>query len=220
MAAADRGYDGIPAAQRRAARREALLEATLDLISESGAAAVSKRSVCARARLNDRYFYEHFADRDVLLSVLGQELTAEALRAVIGSMLLVGGTAEDRVRAAVDAALDYFTEDSRRGRLVLESGSDRVLQQEWLSGIRTVADAAVGIAPLLIGEHRPADEDLSVTAYILVSGSVDLLAAWLRGDVAISRATLVDRIVDLTSAALDRASQADGAGQVDATRAD
>nr|WP_283242132.1 TetR/AcrR family transcriptional regulator [Gordonia araii] len=186
------------------------MEATLDLISESGAAAVSKRSVCARARLNDRYFYEHFADRDVLLSALGQELTAEGLQAVIGSMLLEGGAVENRVRAAVDAALDFFSEDPRRGRLLLESGADRVLQTERLSSIRAIVDAAVGVGPLLFGENRPSDDDLEVTAYILVSGSMDLLAAWLRGELAVSREVLGDRVVDLVSAAVARASATSG----------
>ena len=63
MASATRTYGGVTAGQRRATRRAALIEAALDLFAEEGARAVSKRAVCARARLNDRYFYEHFTDR-------------------------------------------------------------------------------------------------------------------------------------------------------------
>ena len=60
MASATRSYGGITAGERRATRRGALIEAALDLFAEGGVRAVSKRAVCARARLNDRYFYEHF----------------------------------------------------------------------------------------------------------------------------------------------------------------
>ena len=47
--------------------KERLLDAAMDLIAESGAGGVTKKAVCARARLNDRYFYEHFTDRDALV---------------------------------------------------------------------------------------------------------------------------------------------------------
>ncbi|HET6290833.1 MAG TPA: TetR family transcriptional regulator, partial [Amycolatopsis sp.] len=64
---ASRRYSGKTADERRAERRLALLGAALDIWQEQGWAAVTMRGVCARANLTDRYFYESFANRDVLL---------------------------------------------------------------------------------------------------------------------------------------------------------
>src|SRR6201998_896203 len=82
MASATRSYGGVPAEERRATRRGALIEAALDLFAEGGVRAVSKRAVCARARLNDRYFYEHFTDSDALLEAIVRDLTALGLEGV------------------------------------------------------------------------------------------------------------------------------------------
>ena len=57
MPAPTRTYRGMTADDRRSTRRSTLIEAALDLFAEGGAQAVSKRAVCLRARLNDRYFY-------------------------------------------------------------------------------------------------------------------------------------------------------------------
>ncbi len=82
MAAAGRAYGGVAAGERRANRRAVLMEAALDLFAEDGARAVSKRAICARARLNDRYFYEHFADADAVIEAIVQDGTVRGLEAV------------------------------------------------------------------------------------------------------------------------------------------
>ena len=74
MASAKRGYGGISAPERSARRRADFIEAAMDLFAESGADGVTKRAVCSRARLNDRYFYEHFTDSDALLEAVAQEI--------------------------------------------------------------------------------------------------------------------------------------------------
>src|SRR3954468_13388913 len=62
-----RAYRGVPADERREQRRQRLVETALDCLHDEGLAGVSVRSVCARARLTPRYFYESFADLDELL---------------------------------------------------------------------------------------------------------------------------------------------------------
>ena len=60
-------WGGRTGAERRAERRQQLIEAATEIWSESGWAAVTMRGVCARTSLNDRYFYEDFKPRDELL---------------------------------------------------------------------------------------------------------------------------------------------------------
>src|ERR1700722_20050043 len=109
MASATRGYGGITAEQRRATRRAALIEAALDLFAEEGARAVSKRAVCARTRLNDRYFYEHFTDSDALLEAITRELTAQGLEAVNAATRSAAPDIHTQVQATAEAALEFLT---------------------------------------------------------------------------------------------------------------
>src|SRR4051812_41551446 len=119
--AATRGYGGITAEERRAQRRVVLIDAALNLFAEAGASAVTKRAVCARARLNDRYFYEHFADSDAVLEAAAQDVTAHGLAAVITATVQAGSDLRAQVHAAADAALDFITDDPRRSQLLLGS---------------------------------------------------------------------------------------------------
>jgi AcrR family transcriptional regulator len=52
------------------ARREALLDATADLVRASGPAAVTMGAVAARAEVTRALVYKHFANRDALLAAL------------------------------------------------------------------------------------------------------------------------------------------------------
>lgn len=70
MAASAGLWGGRTAAQRRAERRERLVSAAQEIWIEQGWAAVTMRGVCARTSLNDRYFYEDFADREDLLAAV------------------------------------------------------------------------------------------------------------------------------------------------------
>ena len=59
-------WAGIPAEDRRAARRDRLLDAAFDLLGTEGWSATTVRGVCQAAQLNPRYFYESFPDLDAL----------------------------------------------------------------------------------------------------------------------------------------------------------
>ena len=141
MATASRTYGGVTVDQRRATRRAALIEAALDLFGEDGAQAVSKRAVCARAKLNDRYFYEHFTDSDALLEAILRDLTAGGLEAVGAATQGVGPDLRAQVHATADAALDYLVADPRRGQLLLSTHTSGVLQRARVESARVIADA-------------------------------------------------------------------------------
>ncbi|WP_131819842.1 TetR/AcrR family transcriptional regulator, partial [Mycobacteroides abscessus] len=79
MAASPGLWGGRTAAQRRAERRERLVSAAQEIWIEQGWAAVTMRGVCARTSLNDRYFYEDFADREDLLAAVWDGVRAELI---------------------------------------------------------------------------------------------------------------------------------------------
>ena len=106
---AKRAYGGVAADERRAIRRAALMEAALDLFAEDGARGVSKRAICARARLNDRYFYEHFTDADAVIEAIVQDGTVRGLEAVNAASQKAAPDIRAQVHATAVAALDFLT---------------------------------------------------------------------------------------------------------------
>ena len=173
MRAAGRTYGGLTGDERSAIRRTALLEAGLDLFSEGGARAVTKRAVCSRARLNDRYFDEHFRDPSELLEAVTQEQTAQVIDVVVASAE-AGTDLTEQATNLVRSALEFVSADPRRGALLLT-----VLFHD--------ADAP---------PTRSAAET-EVVAYALVSGAMELIAGWLRGDLPITAEQCADLVAEL-----------------------
>ena len=138
---AKRAYGGVAADERRAIRRAALMEAALDLFAEDGARGVSKRAICARARLNDRYFYEHFTDADAVLEAIVQDGTARGLEAVNVANQKAAPDIHAQVQATAVAALDFLTSDPRLVQLLLRSHTSEVLQRARRESARAIARA-------------------------------------------------------------------------------
>lgn len=186
-----RAYGGVGVDERRARRRTALLDATLDLLAEDGAAAVTKRAVCQRARLNDRYFYEHFADRDALLESLAGEITAQGIVVVVAAVHAAGPDVGARVRAAADAAIGFVVADPRHAALLLQGHSAEPLQRARLAAQHAIAEAMVEVA----GPAAP--DDAGMVAFTVVSGLLELVAAWVRGEFTVDRAHVTDLVARL-----------------------
>ena len=83
-------WAGIPAEDRRAARRARLLDTTFDLLGTDGWSATTVRGVCQAAQLNPRYFYESFADLDALF-VAVYERTVEQLAVAMATAVEAAG---------------------------------------------------------------------------------------------------------------------------------
>ena len=138
---AKQAYGGVAADERRAIRRAALMEAALDLFAEDGARGVSKRAICARARLNDRYFYEHFTDADAVVEAIVQDRTARGLEAVNVASQKAAPDIHAQVQETAVAALDFLTSDPRLVQLLLRSHTSEVLQQARRESARAIARA-------------------------------------------------------------------------------
>ncbi|MBB4855345.1 AcrR family transcriptional regulator [Mycobacteroides chelonae] len=103
MAASAGIWGGRTAAERRAERRERLVNAAQEIWIEQGWAAVTMRGVCARTSLNDRYFYKDFADREDLLAAVWDGVRDELI-AQISAI-----AAEDPERPALDTLRKTIT---------------------------------------------------------------------------------------------------------------
>lgn len=176
-------WAGIPADERRALRRERLLDAAFELMGTEGWAATTVRGVCQGAQLNPRYFYESFADLDALLVAVYDRVAQGLADAVLGAMAQADPDPAVQVRVAIGTTVRYVDDDRRRGRVLYVEA----LGHEALN--RRRKEAGGQLVDFLA---RDAEDIGRIGASILVGGFSELLANWLEGRIKVSRAQLVD----------------------------
>ncbi|WJR32215.1 TetR/AcrR family transcriptional regulator [Mycobacteroides immunogenum] len=202
-----RTYGGATSGERRARRRAALLDAALDLVAGSGVKGITVRGVCAEARLNDRYFYESFRSTDELvLAMLDAQMLAGS--AAIIEAIAKSSTSNDpvvRTRAAVGSGLRFLTADPRRGRLLVESQATEGLAARRRDLVKTLAQVMADQGRVLLPADDALDPDLDLATFTLVSGGLDLVTTWFRGELDITRDRLEDFLVALVTRANIRA---------------
>ncbi|MBB5914884.1 AcrR family transcriptional regulator [Nocardia transvalensis] len=193
--AAARTWGGRTPEQRRAERRARLIEAALGIWLDSGWAAVTMRGVCGRAALNDRYFYEQFADREELLATVWDEVCLEVfgeLSAVVAENL--GRAPLDILRAAISRAVELQSGGHARILLADHAGS-AVLEDRRTKMLTDATDLLIAAA----GPYLRPDVDettFRMSTLMGIGGFVELLAAWRTGAIDVDAA----RIIDHTSA--------------------
>jgi AcrR family transcriptional regulator len=203
-------YAGQSVDERRAERRQRLIDAALAMIGEAGISAVKVRAVSARAGLNDRYFYESFSDCDQLVLAAFENFASAGVAAVRAAISDAPTELRPRIRRTVDAAVAYVDDEPRNRRLLLESQATEALRNRRGQVITFLAQLMIAEGAELIGDYVATDRNSELAALTVVSGTVDVMTMWLRGALDIDREQLIEFIVAmiLTSAtittALDR----------------
>jgi AcrR family transcriptional regulator len=187
-----RPYRGVSAADRSADRRTRLIAAGLDLLGTAGWEQTTMTAVCARAKLTERYFYQHFTSRDQLLLAVVDQVADEARAVVAAALTDAPRTPSAAAHAMITAFVDYVTDDPRKGRAALvESAAADPLRRRRHELLREFAHLLVVEAHALFGDDAlppPRDE---VNALMFVGGLAELLTAWLRDEITATRADIV-----------------------------
>ncbi|MGV9413377.1 TetR/AcrR family transcriptional regulator [Nocardia sp. NPDC003693] len=179
--------------ERRAERRGRIVAAALDIWLESGWAAVTMRGVCTRAGLNDRYFYEHFTDRDELLATVWDEVCSEVfgeLSAVVAENL--GRAPLDILDLAIARAVGLQIDSPARILFGDHAGS-RVLEERRKAMLTEATDLLIATArPYL----RPGcdESDLRMGTVMGIGGFVELLTAWRTGAIEADTARIIEHV--------------------------
>ncbi|TDD60824.1 TetR/AcrR family transcriptional regulator, partial [Actinomadura darangshiensis] len=191
-------YRGVPADQRRARRRAALLAAGLELLGTQGWAATTVRKVCAEAGLNDRYFYENFPDRDALLLAIIDDQVAQGTDVILSAAREAPRHPRPRTRAVVTAILDFLTGDPRRAHILTHAfPASPLLQRRRVEIIRTMAAIFAAQTHETLDQVLLPDVDVELTGLTLTAGLWELFTTWFRGDLGIDRDHLIDYTVAL-----------------------
>jgi AcrR family transcriptional regulator len=185
-----RPYRGVSAEERRARRREQLLEACLDVVAATGVADTTAEAICARAGLSKRYFYESFADREGVLVAALDRLFEHVRSAITTELAGATGSAADRIERTVSALVAAISADPRSARLYVEAPRYPALEQRR-------ALAFDEFTQLLIERVLDADPDdprARIAALLVVAGTTEVLARWLAGDVALAEPEFVQTV--------------------------
>lgn len=186
-------WGGRTSAERTAERRAKLIEAATDIWTEDGWAAVSMRGVCSRTSLNDRYFYEHFADRDELLAAVWDGLRDS----LIGRLLAVVGEDSKRhpietLRQAISVVVESISTEKGWAQIMFTQHVGCAILEERRTTLLHQATALfVGAAKPYLAEG--ADETgLRMDALIGIGGFTELVTAWQSGLVDVDATQIID----------------------------
>jgi AcrR family transcriptional regulator len=162
---------GVPEIQR--AR---ILTALVEVALERGAGRVTVAHIVARSGVSRRTFYEFFADREACFVAAFEEAVARAAARVVPAFEQAGSWRE-RVRAGLQALLEFLDEEPGLGRLCVVDalgGGPRVLEHR-----ARVLQALVDAVDVGRGEARAGLSPTRLTAEGAVGGALSVLYARL-----------------------------------------
>ncbi len=189
-------WAGVPLTDRRAERRELLIEAAYQLFGDGGEAALSVRSVCRESGLNTRYFYESFRDTADLLGAVYDRVSAELAHAVEAAMVDVGDSLRARARAGMAAVLHFSSADPRRGRVLFTDARANPV----LTARRAATQDVLREAVLTEGWRvQPGTEPVAamVGAAMYTGAMAELAQQWLAGHLGDDLDVVVDYALQL-----------------------
>lgn len=189
--ATTRAYGGIAGDDRRTDRRRRLVDAAYTLLAEGGPAALTVTGVCREAKLTARYFYEHFACRDALLTALAE---AEAQRVIdlgLAAALDAASDPQTRGEAAVRALLDALEVDHRAARISRERGGDEVVLRMRAEIAARLTTSFVEHAALMWPQTSARPGRIALASSLTVGGVLQIITDWLSSDGVIPREELI-----------------------------
>jgi AcrR family transcriptional regulator len=198
----DRRYGGKTAGERRAQRREQLLDAGLELFGSDGFANVTIESLCAAAGLNPRYFYEQFAGREELLGAVYDRHVQTVLTMVQAAIADSPPEPVPRLRAGLTAFVTATLADERAARVNYFEmvGVSAGLEAQRRGVLRAYAELIADQASRLDDLGPLGRGDPRMTAVALVGATDGLIIDWLTSDQRSPRQAIVDTLLQIFAA--------------------
>ena len=201
-----RTYGGLDADQRRAQRREQLLEAALERFAVDGWADATVTGICATAGLSRRYLYEQFDDREELFLAVMDRI-ADDVEAVVRSSLAaaVDEPPAARARSVLGALVEHFTSDPRVVHVALV---ESLAAPPFRERRRVLVGRFSELASRLLAAFgsgtdvaSPSPTRAAVVGALLTGGLVELLISWATDGSQVPPEEFVDHVAALAEAA-------------------
>lgn len=177
-------WSGVPLEARQAMRREAFIDAGVQLLGDAHGLALSVRAACRDARLTERYFYENFADRDDFVRAVYDDVCSRAMSTLASAQT---------PREAVEAFVALMVDDPVRGRvLLLTPEAEPVLARLGAAWMPNFIELLRNKLPQTAD---PALQDMTATS--LIGGLTALFTAYLDGRLEVTRLQFIDYCVEM-----------------------
>jgi AcrR family transcriptional regulator len=204
-AVARRTYGGRSAGERRAERRERLLEAGLELFGTEGYAASSIEKLCNNAGVSTRNFYEEFNTREDLLIALHDRIIERAFQSVVGALHDADDTPlRERFTRAVRAFVTTTASDPRWARLsyVEIIGVSNTVENHRIAWRGRWAEFLVAEAKRAVERGEADDRDFHLGAVALIGAVNELVHHWSMSGGERSLDDVIAEIVRVATAAV------------------
>ena len=182
---------------RRAARREELLDAALIAVRRLGPS-VSMNELAAEAGVTKPILYRHFGDREGLVAALAARFTADLMAELEKALLRPEANPRTTVESAVEAFVGILERDPDVYRLLVHRAvREQPGAAEALGGFLRQVGRAIA---LVLGEQLRAAGADSGGAEVLAHGIVGLVHSsgdWWLENPTMPRTRLVTYITDL-----------------------
>lgn len=176
-------YGGLTVAERRAVRRQRLVDTGLDLFASTGYAATTIEGICARAGVTARHFYEEFSSREELLEAVFDEAMAAITREIIESLDDASIDPNDltsRVRTGVSALVHAFLDDPRRARVACVEvvGVSPAMEAHRRTALHGFARILESEATRMVEQGIIQRGDFTLTIRAMIGATYELFVDW------------------------------------------
>jgi AcrR family transcriptional regulator len=180
-----RRYSGRSVDEWKAARRERLLDAALELFGTEGYPATSVERLCAQAKVSTRHFYHEFQNKEaVLLAVhaqlieVGVRSTSEALAATADAPV------RERIVAAVDGYLQTIMTDLRRARIsfVEVVGISPAVEEQRIAFRELLISSVVHVGETAVARQEIAPKDFRFLGLCFIGAVNTVVYDWMLAD--------------------------------------
>ncbi|MFJ8674401.1 MULTISPECIES: TetR/AcrR family transcriptional regulator [unclassified Streptomyces] len=192
-------YGGRTAGERRAERRQRLLDAGLHLFGGGpGYRATSVSALCEEAGLSTRQFYEEFSNLEEVLAALHTLINKWAEEAAMSALATMPeGGVEERAAAAFRAYASCATCDPRRIRIAFVEvvGVSPQLEAQRLARRGRWAEVMLHELKRAAVRGEAAERDYRVAATAFIGAVNGLLHDWTAGAIDASLDEIVDELL-------------------------
>jgi AcrR family transcriptional regulator len=203
--ARQRAYGGRRASDRKAERRERLMQAGLELFGTVGYPSSSIEKLCSRAGVSTRNFYEEFSGREALLIALyGRILEQAAVAIGVALSDAAQESMRPRVERAIRAYVRTMADDPRWARLAYVEviGVSQAVEQFRMGWRNNYVDLLVGEAQRAADRGEAPHRNYRLSSLGLIGAINEMVHQWTMADGGIDQEELVAEIVRVAMAVL------------------
>jgi AcrR family transcriptional regulator len=173
---------GLDAEQRRAERREQLLDAALKLFAAEGYLGTSIEQICSTAFIGTKSFYELFASREECYLALLQRTSERLEERMAGAAALATGNERQEAPRLLATFVHALVDDPRITKVTfgMASGISAAVERQRRTNRRWAAGFLVQLWDRYDGQQPEEQRAVRHSVAIgLVGGMFDLISDWL-----------------------------------------